>query len=305
MTATIREPALEPEVRRPARRRVALALAGIEARRLLRSPLLWLGLVLASVFVWGTLHAPGDWSGALYTGMPDFIGPVAAGISMAVASAFHRERTDPAGAAPADEETRAAGRLLGGLVLVGLVGLVTAVGAAVVRWHGGFDLGDEPGRTLHAHYSWPEILQPVCVALVAVGAGAVTGRRFRHRAAATLTLFVVWSPVSFVAWAFQAPAVTPFSVIQLQPITINVAPASADPLTLPSSWLLLAPGQYQDFWGRAFTSVPLGVGHDLWLVGLATVLTGLALPRHRLVPVLAVGLVLAAGGVVLQYLVIP
>jgi hypothetical protein len=306
MTTAVRERVAVPRGDvAPVRRRVVRALAVIEARRLLRSPLVWLGLVLAVVYVWGTFQSPPDWSGARYVGLPDFIGPVAAGISMAVAGAFHRERIDPTGAGPVGEGTRAAGRLTGSLVLVGLVVLLTGVGAALARWHGGFDLGDEPGRTLHAQYSWPEILQPVCLALVAVGAGAVAGRRFRRRATATLTLFVGWFPVAFVPWAFQSTTVAPFSILQLQPLTIDVGPVGTDPLSFPSSWLLLVPGEYQDFWGRAFTSIPLGVGHDLWLLGLAAVLTALALPRRRLLPLLAAGLVVAAAGVALQYAVIP
>jgi hypothetical protein len=299
--------AAAPEVRpvHDVRRRVVLALAAIEARRQLRSPLLWLGLALSAAFLWQSLRAPGDWSGALYSMLPIVVGPLVAALSMVVAGSFHRERIELPGAGPVDEETRAAGRLLGSMASVAVVVVATVAAATAARLHGGFDLGDEPGRTLHAQYSWPEILQPVCLALLAVGAGSAAGRRFRRRATAALTLFVAWFPVVLVAWAFAAPQVTPFSIIQLQPISVEIGPSDADPLSFPSSWLLSAPGEYQDHWARAFTSIPLGIGHNVWLLGLALTLTGLALPRRRALPVVACGILLGTVGVVTQFLVIP
>jgi hypothetical protein len=305
VSALVEASAPAPVPVKDVRRRVVLALGAIEARRQLRSPLLWLGLALSGASLWQSLREPGDWSGALYGMLPIVVGPWVAALSMVVAGSFHRERIELPGAGPVDEEARAAGRLLGSLASVALVVVATAAAATAARLHGGFDLGDEPGRTLHAQYSWPEILQPVCLALLAVGAGAAAGRRFRRRAAATLTLFVGWFPVVMVAWAFSAPQVTPFSIIQLQPVTVEIGPPDTDPLTFPSSWLLSAPGEYQDFWGRAFTSVPLGIGHDVWLVGLALALTGVALPRRLALPVAACGIVLCVVGVVTQYLVIP
>ncbi len=287
------------------RRGVVLALAAIEARRMLRSPLLWIGVALSGALLWQLLAEPGDWSGALYTSLPVTFGPLLAAVSMVVAGSFHRERLNPAGVGPVDEDTRAAGRLLGSMALVAIVALLTVAGAVAARLHGGFDLGDEPGRTLHAHYSWPEILQPICLAVMAIGAGALAGRRFKRRASATLTLFVGWFPVVMVYWLFSAPAVTPFSIFQIQPIVVEAGPADADPLAFPSTWLLGAPGEYQGYWAREFTSIPLGIGHDLYLLGLAAVLAGLALPRRRLLGVVPLGLLAAAVGVLIQKVVIP
>ena len=73
-----------------------------------------------------------------------------------------------------------------------------------MRWQGGFDIGDEPGRTLHAQFTLPELLQPVVLALLAVAVGAAAGRRLRRRATATLLLFVGWFPFVTVSGPSRA-----------------------------------------------------------------------------------------------------
>ena len=107
------------------------------------------------------------------------------------------------------------------------------------------------------------------------------------------------------SWAFQSALVTPFSIVQVQPVSVEVGPVTADPLTFPADWLLSAPGEFQDHWARLFVSARLAAGHDLWLIGLALLFVALALPRGaRTWPILMGGL-LAVAGVVCQYLVIP
>jgi len=44
-------------------RRVVVALAALEAWRLVRSPLVWLGVLLTVAFYWETGRNPVDWSG--------------------------------------------------------------------------------------------------------------------------------------------------------------------------------------------------------------------------------------------------
>jgi hypothetical protein len=284
---------------------VARALARVEARRMLRSPVFWIGVALTLLFGWTSMRVPGEWSGARYTTAPVLVGPVAAAISLAVAGSFQRERAGVSEDAPVGEGIRAAGRLLGALSLVAVVAVLTAAGAIAARWYGGFDLGDEPGRTLHAHFSWPEVLQPVALALLAVAVGAAAGRRFRNRASATLTLFVGWFPFVMAYWMFQAPAVTPFSVIQVQPISVEIGPVDADPLAFPATWLLSMPGEFQDHWARLVVSVPLGAGHNLWLLGLTALFLALALPRRARPALVVTGTVLVAVGITMQYLAIP
>lgn len=295
-----------PQAPRPASSRaVVLALARAEARRLLRSPLLWLGVALSLLVAWTSVHSPEDWSGARYQSAPLVVGPLAVMISIVVAGSFHRERVGLAAEAPSGEGRRAAGRLLGALVLVALVALMTAAGAVWVRAQGGFDLGDEPGRTLHAQFTLAEALQPVALALLAVAVGAAAGRRLRHRATAVLLLFVGWFPFVMVGWGFQGRRVTPFSIIQIQPISVPVGPVTANPLDYPASWLLSQPGEYQDHWARLFVSDHLAAGHDLWLLGLSCLFLAVAVPTGRRTPLLGAGLLLAVAGVVWQYAVIP
>ena len=286
-------------------RPVVAALARSEARRMLRSPVLWLGVALTTAFAWATMSVPDDWAGARYTSAPILVGPLLVCISIVVAGSFHRERLGVAAEAPVGEGLRTAGRLAGALVLVGLVTLLAAVGAGLLRWHGGLDLGEEPGRTLHAHFTLAEILQQPTLAVLAVAVGAAAGRRLRHRATSTLLLFVGWFPFVMVPWAFQSRHVTPFSILQIQPVSIPAGPIDADPQAFPSTWLLSAPGQYQDHWAHELVSGPLAAGHDLWLLGVACLFLAVAVPRHARAGLLLAGIVLAATGVTLQYGVIP
>lgn len=286
-------------------RAVVVTLARAEARRLLRSPLLWLGVGLSLLIAWTSVQAPEDWSGARYQSAPLVVGPLAVMISIVVAGSFHRERVGLAAEAPVGEGVRTAGRLLGAMVLVGLVALLTAAAAAWVRVEGGFDLGDEPGRTLHAQFTLGEVLQPVALALLAVAVGAAAGRRLRHRATAVLLLFVGWFPFVMVGWGFQGRRVTPFSIIQIQPISVPVGPVTDNPLDYPSWWLLSRPGEYQDHWARLFVSGQLAAGHVLWLLGLTCLFLAVAVPRGARTALLGAGLPLAVAGVVWQFAVIP
>ncbi len=304
MSATLERTPIAATPARPLRP-VVVALARVEARRLLRSPAFWGGVALSVVFGYLSIRFPEDWSGARYTVSPALVGPAVVGISFAVAGSFHRERSGLHEDVPVTETVRTLGRLVGALALVAVVTLLSLVGAALARWSGGFDLGDEPGRTLHAHFSWAEILQPFCLSVLAVAVGAAAGRRLAQRATSTLVLFVGWFPFVVVSWAFQSAVVTPYSIIQIQPVSLEIGPSSADPLDFPAHWLLGAPGEFQDHWARLLVSVRLAAGHDLWLLGLAALFVAIALPRgHRAVPAV-IGVVLAVAGVTLQLVAIP
>ena len=291
---------------RPASSRaVVVALGRAEARRLLRSPLLWLGVALCLLFAVSMWQSPEEWSGARYQTWPLVLAPLVVVISMLVAGSFQRERLGVSADAPVGESLRTAGRLLGAMALVGLVAVLTAAGALWVRAHGGLDLGDEPGRTLHAQFTLGEVLQPVALAFLGVAVGAAAGRRLRNRATAALLLFVCWFPFVMVSWGFQHRRVTPFSIVQVQPISVPIGPIAANPLDFPSRWLLSQPGEYQDHWARQFVSGHLAAGHDLWLLGLACLFLAVAVPRGRRTALLAAGLLLAVAGVAWQYAVIP
>ena len=90
--------------------------------------------------------------------------------------------------APLEPYRRSLARLLGGLALVGLVALVVGAGVVWLRLRGGLGLGDEPGRTAHAQYSLPELLQPVLLACFAVALGAAVVHLVRSRLLASIVL---------------------------------------------------------------------------------------------------------------------
>ena len=117
-------------------------------------------------------------------------------------------------------------------------------------------------------------------------------------------LFVFWFVV-MTYWLFGAPAVTPFSVLQVQPIHITVGPASADPMTFPDDWLLAGPPHGNGGWQRQWVSQTLAWWHLVWLVGMAMVVLTAAWPRSGRRWLLVAGLVVAAVGAGAQVAVIP
>lgn len=278
-------------------------LARIEARRMMRHPAPWVGMVLMVLFAWSTWDEA--WSGQRYTSLVVSTTPLLLGISIASITAFGRELVPVADDAPLDHERRSLARLTGGLTLLGPVVLVIAAGAAWLWSIGGVPLGDEPGRTLHAHHTLPELLQPLLLAGVAVAAGAATVHVLRRRLAAAITLTVGWFLVGATYWLFEGALLRLVAPVQVQPSYVDVGPADADPGTFPASWLLSAPGQYQDHWARVVVSPALGWAHDLYLLGLVALLAAVAVPGATRRLLLVVGAALAVAGVLLQWQVAP
>ena len=288
----------------PRRPPVTGALARVEARRLLRNPVPWLCLAFSTWAMWSTAPEPGEWPGASYESMTLTVTPLLFGISVAVAVQFHRARHDVAPAAPVREDRRALAGLLAALPLL----LLTAGFAGLMAWRerdlGGLWLGMEPGRTTHALHSTAELVQLVALGVVAVALGAAAGRRIARVVALVPALFVLWFVVS-IYWLFAAPEVTPFSVIQVQPVHVVVGPPTADPMSFPSDWLLVGGPHSEEGWARQLVSEVLAWWHVVWLLGLSSLLLAAAWPRSRRRALLVVGLVLATAGVVGQQVVIP
>lgn len=295
--------AVRPGVR--GRAAVLRALARAEARRMLRNPVLWIGTGLTGAMVGTTAPEPGEWSGASYEQMMLASLPMMFAISVVVAASFHRERVPLAPTTPVGEGGRTAARLLATVPLVALVGLFTVVVAVRERQLGGLWLGTEPGRTTEALHTTGELAQHLVLALLAIAVGGALGRRLSRLVSVVPLLFVSWFLVS-VYWLFSDPGVTPFSVLQVQPVRVEAGPGSTDPLTFPSHWLLEGPGDYSTVWSRLFVSTALGWWHAVWLLGLAATVLAAAVPagRARRLLLLA-GPVLAVIGVVAQVVVIP
>lgn len=292
----------------PADTRVVLELARGEARRIFRSPLLYAGLVVSGVFstsVFRSETATSDWAGSSYSAAPVMFVPVLIPTAVLVSAAFHREREPVGTEAPTSASARAAGILLGALPVVVLVGLLTVGLALYTALVDGFLLGDLPGRTAHARFSVLELLQQPALALLAVATGAAAGRRLARRSIAALVLFAGWFPPMFLYWLFQLPVIVPFSIVQVQPVNVRIAPRDADPQTFPAGWLLSRPAEFQDWWGRLYVSNALAGWHDLWLLGLTCLFLAMAVPgpwRRRL---LAVGTLVSVISITAQYWLIP
>ncbi|GAA4409666.1 hypothetical protein GCM10023168_28600 [Fodinibacter luteus] len=281
------------------------ALARVEAGRMLRSPAPWIGIALWAASNAFTLTSAPGWVSSQYMELTTSATFLALGVSIAVAYAFGRERTNVSEEASMPADQRAAGRLLGGLSLVALVAVVVAAGAAWLRLRGGLPLGAEPGRTLHAHFSLPELLQPVLVAAFAVALGAAVVHLARHPLTASIVLFVFWFIAGPAYWTINGPVLRWLTPVQVQPISVEAAPATTDPLTLPATWLLEGPGPFQDHWARLLVLPELAAWHDLYLVALTLLTAAVALPGRYRRPLLVVGTVLAIVAIALQRSVTP
>lgn len=257
---------------------VVRALAASELRRTLRSPVLPLGLGGSVWYVWTISPESEQWSGAAYNELAIASAPLLLAVSWISAVSFHRERVAVGDAAPVREGLRVAGRVLAAAPLVGLALAFAVLLGVRERQLGGLTLGEEPGRTAEALHSLPELGQHVALAVLAVALGAALGRRVASLVLALPVLLVLWFAVAGLYWLFADRSVTPFSIVQVQPVNVPVGPATADPLAYPEHWLLQAPGEFQDGWDRLFTSTALAWWHDGWLLGLAVVLLAAAVP---------------------------
>jgi len=117
-------------------------------------------------------------------------------------------------------------------------------------------------------------------------------------------LFLLWLATS-IYWLLGDRRVTPFSIVQAQPVSLYAGPSSADPLTFPAHWLLAAPDEFSTQWTRAFVSDGLAWWHAVWLLGLALLWLSVALPRPARRSLIILGATLAVLGVGGQYVVLP
>lgn len=285
-------------------RRVLAALVWAEARRMLLNPVPWAGLALSGWMAWTVVPEPGEWPGSSYESMLPAAAPLLFGMSIVVAVSFHRARHEVAPAAPVGESRRALARLLAAVPFV----VVTAGFAAFLAWRerdlGGLWLGMEPGRTTEAFHTVAELSQLVAHGMLAVALGAALGRRVARLVALVPMLFVFWFIV-MVYWLFSHPAVTSFSIIQVQPVHVAIGTPGADPLSFPSDWLLVGPPHTSGGWERQLVSEALAWWHHVWLLGLAMLLLAAAWPRPGRRLLVVAGAALAVAGAVAQVGVIP
>lgn len=302
MPATLTHPA-PPHAVPPSRSRVVRALALAEGLRMLRHPALPAG-VLLSLFALRSVEE-NTWSGARYTGYVAAVGGLLWGVSVAAAHAAARARTPLAEDAPVRHTDRVVGRLLGGSALVGVVAAVVLVGAVWLRVSGGLDLGDEPGRTEHAQYTLPELLQPVVLAVFAVAVGMAVGAHVRRTVEAVVVVSVLWFATCGLYWIFNAPQFQPLALVQVLPARVVVGPTSADPLSFPETWLLSRPGTYQDGWVRLVVSPEMAAWHDVYVVGLALVAAAFLFSGRTRRSLAGAGVGVATLAAIVQYGLLP
>ena len=259
-------------------RKSILALAAVEARRNLRSPLL---LVVLAFSALSLLNATGaDWSGATYADLPLYFVPLAGGtffLGLRSAGRDHRADIAPLGEDCAlDETVRTAGRLLGLAVFPAIAAAGVLVVEVASRIEGGYWIGDTPRRTDTALHTPFELLQPIVLVAFAAAAGVAAGRRFRHRTPvavlAGVMTFLLWG----AWWAFQWAPMFVVSLVQTQPISRWAGPRSAGASSFPEHWLV-SYDDYEDFWSRQYVDQPLIGGHVLYLAGLTVLCVGAAL----------------------------
>jgi hypothetical protein len=200
--------------------------------------------------------------------------------------------------------TRSVARLLGGLSLIVAVTVVVASTAIWLRLSGGLPLGEEPGFTLHAQYTLPELLQPVLLACFAVAIGAATVHLIRNSVVASIVMFVTWALASIFWWMALGPLQW-LVLLQVQPGYVDVGPRAADPTDLPEDWLLAGPSEYQDFWARLVLSPALAAWHDVYLIGLTMLAVAVAVPGRWRRPLALAGSLVAAVAVLMQAAVAP
>lgn len=292
--------------RRPASYAVVRALAAAELRRMVRTPALPLGLAVSLWFMWTTTPQTEHWSGGAYSELVMTSAPLLLATSWVSAVSFHRERTAVGLEAPVSDGLRAGGRVVAATPLVVLAAAFAVLLGIRERRLGGLTLGTEPGRTTEALHSVPELAQHVALAVLAVALGAALGRRVSSLVLSLPVLLVFWFAVDGFFWLFGHRSVTPFSVVQVQPVTVPVGPATADPLGFPAHWLLEPPGEFQEGWARLFMSTDLAWWHDGWVLGLALVLLTAAFPRGKVRRVLLVtGVLVSVVCATAQVWVIP
>ena len=278
-------------------------LAWIEGVRVLCHPAPWIGLVLS--VGWATSAFDQTWASARYEGLLTSVSPLLLGVSLASVSAFGREHVPVADDAPMSAPARSAARLLGGVALVGLVTVVVAAVSIWLRVRGGLELGDEPGRTAHAYYTLPELLQSALLACFAVALGAAVVHVVRQRLAASIALFLFWFLVGGTYWMFNGSVARWLAVVQTQPVFVEAGPRSADPTSFPAGWLLSGPGDFQDFWARLVVSPAMAAWHDVYLVALAMLAVAVAVPGRTRRWLLVAGGLLAVYAVLMQRMVAP
>ena len=281
-------------------------LGWIEAKRYLHRVSIWVGLSVTVLFL---LLRSQDWSGASYeTKAALAFTPLILAAFVAGVRTGNRDRSGDASPvaeeAPIDADSRAGARLLGLVAPVGLC-VITVIGVVIAsRIEGGYWIGEAPRRTDSAQHSWLVLLQPPLLVALAGAAGVAAGRAVRHALTVIILGGVFWMFALMGFWVWNTPPLHTIAVIQIQPMTVDLGPGIVAE-QLPTNWLADAPDQYEANWRRELVHLPTVAGHNVYLLGLLGVASGLAVRGHRGRRLAFGGLAGAVGGVVFQLVIMP
>ena len=284
-------------------------LITIEAQRYFRRWTIWIALALTILFMARLGPIPDDsWSGQTYENtVPLSFLPLTIGVFIAALRTGGRDRSaNPAGlaeGAPIDGDQRAIARLAG-LVAPVALGILTVIGIAIVsRIEGGFWIGDAPRRTDAALHSFIELMQPPLIIAVAGASGVALGRTFRRLAPSLIIGSILWFLAFGFYWVWNNAGLHAVAAVQTQPMRVNL-PISTKIYELPTSWLLSAPDQYNS-WQREWVHLPTVAWHNVYLLGVVLIWSGLAIRETRGGRVALGGLAVAFAGVGAQLIISP
>lgn len=308
--STLTVPAARSGARTARPRSPLTALARVESRRLLRSPVLLASGVLAAYASWSGWwdgrEPAQDWGTQNYDAL--FLGavPLYLAAFLVAGAAALRERgvttAELFRTTPVPWADRTQALLLAGLVPAALAAVVALGEWALIRRAGGVTLGMPPDTAV-VQPTLLEALHVPVLAFAAFCAAVALARTVRSRAVGAV--LGTFGTVAFLLaeWAWQwfpavllAPADTALRRPVLGP-EVDAAESARYSVLLP-------PDQYTPSWSGLERDLLLSGGHTLYLLGIAVVLAAYAVRRsggdRRTRRGLAAGLVLAGAGLGLQ-----
>ncbi len=264
------------------RRAAIRALARIESASMARRVSIWVGVAVTIAGVVFAARGQPDWSSKFRDLVPLSIFPMTFATYIAAVRSGNRDRSHRrpplAEAAPLDADGRTLARLASLVVPVGLIALVMVVFGLASRAEGGFRMGDGAYRTETALHSVLDLLQPPLVIAVIGAMGVAIGRAVRWSAPSLmiglLLLFIALGPW----WLWNDRYAYTTALMQVQPL---------------------------EFPDRYFVHAPTVALHDVYLVGLVALFSGLALRAHPRGRLVAAGVLTATVAVVAQLAVSP
>ncbi len=290
------------------RRRAIGQLARIESSRMLRSAPIWIGLALTVLLAVTGALSEEEWSAQKYNSLvplsvfPLTIGAFIAGVRSGNRDRSHR-RPPLSEEAALDGDERAWARLSSLLVPVGMAALAMLVIGVASRIEGGFWIGDSPRRTDTALPSVFELVQPVLSVAVTGAAGLAIGRAVRRSGPAIVIGGAALFFSGLAYWIWNSAYAYSTALMQIQPLEVDL-PASTNPSAVPEDWLVNRPNEYSG-WRRSIVHTPTVIFHNLYLLGLVGLFSGLALRHRPRARMIAAGAAVAVLAVIAQLAVSP